>query len=355
MRILIVSDAWLPQTNGVVRTLCATRDELTARGHEVAMITPDLCHSVPCPTYREIRLAIAMPGFVGRRIAAFAPDAIHIATEGPLGLAARRWCLRNRRRFTTAYHTQFPAYVAARTGIKERWIWRYVRWFHRPADRVLTATASIRDELRAHGIGHLAHWGRGVDTAQFHTGHAPHLAMAGLPRPVMLTVGRVAIEKNIDAFLAMDHAGSKVIVGDGPALTQLRNKYGHALFLGKLTGDALAAAYRAADVLVFPSRTDTFGLVMIEAMACGTPVAAFPVTGPRDIVTKASGALDDDLAQAVAKALGCDRACVATEGALHNWAQATDQFLDALVYSVSGKIDRAVSAACYPPSMEQFA
>ncbi|MEQ1687993.1 MAG: glycosyltransferase family 1 protein [Sphingopyxis sp.] len=333
MRILIVSDAWTPQINGVVRTLCATRDALAARGHEVSMITPDRFTSIPCPTYPEIRLALTTHGKVARMIATFAPDAIHIATEGPLGLAARRWCLRNRQRFTTAYHTQFPAYVAARTGLSPALLWRYIRWFHRGADQVLTATGSIRDELRTHGINHLAHWGRGVDASLFLPDHAPHPGMAHLPRPIMLYVGRVAVEKNIGAFLDTAHMGSKVVVGDGPALSSLRATYPDTYFLGPLSGDALASAYCAADVLVFPSRTDTFGLVMIEALACGTPVAAYPVTGPRDIITPASGALDDDLGDAIGKALLCDRGAVADEGAQHNWERATDQFLSALVPS----------------------
>lgn len=331
MRILIASDAWVPQMNGVVRTLCATRDALIARGHNVEMLTPDRFASLPCPTYGEIRLALTTPGKVARMIADFAPDAIHIATEGPLGLWVRRWCLRNRRRFTTAYHTQFPDYVAARTGLSPAILWRYIRWFHRPADHVLTATASIRDELRAHGVDHLAHWGRGVDGALFHPGHAPHPAMAHLPRPIMLYVGRIAVEKNIGAFLDTAHAGSKVVVGDGPARDGLRAAYPGVHFLGALSGDALAAAYCEADVFAFPSRTDTFGLVIIEAMACGTPVAAYPVTGPRDIVTATSGALDDDLGAAIDRALLCNRQAVADEGARHNWARATGQFLNALV------------------------
>lgn len=333
MRILIASDAWIPQMNGVVRTLCATRDALIARGHHVEMLTPDCFSSLPCPTYPEIRLALTTPGKVARMITGFAPDAIHIATEGPLGLWVRRWCVRNSRRFTTAYHTQFPDYVAARTGLAPAFLWRYIRWFHRPADHVLTATASIRDELRAHGIDHLAHWGRGVDGTLFHPSHAPHPALVHLPRPIMLYVGRVAVEKNIGAFLDTAHSGSKIVVGDGPALDGLRSAYGDVHFLGSLSGGALAAAYCGADVFVFPSRTDTFGLVIIEAMACGTPVAAFPVTGPRDIVTAASGALDDDLNVAISLALQCDRGAVATQGADHNWGRATDQFLAALVPS----------------------
>lgn len=331
MRVLIVSDAWEPQVNGVVRTLQAMRRELTAMGHVVAMITPDLYRSLPCPTYPEIRLAMARPRGVGERIADFAPGAVHLATEGPLCLAARRWCLSRGMAFTTAYHTQFPDYVQRRTGIPAAAVWRYIRWFHAPATHVLASTPSIRAELAAHGIDRLKPWGRGVDLSLFRPGLTPHPAMADLPRPIMLSVGRVAVEKNIAAFLATDHPGSKVVVGDGPARAELMARHPDALFLGKLEGEALAAAYAAADVFVFPSRTDTFGLVIIEALACGTPVAAYPVTGPRDIITDACGALDERLDRAIAAALTRDRVAAAQVGAGYSWRASAEQFLAALV------------------------
>jgi len=331
VRVLIVSDAWEPQVNGVVRTLQAMRRELTAMGHDVAMVTPDLYRSLPCPTYPEIRLAMARPRSVGDRIADFAPDAVHLATEGPLCLAARRWCVQREMAFTTAYHTQFPDYVQRRTGIPASAVWRYIRWFHAPAAHVLASTPSIRAELAAHGIDRLRPWGRGVDLSLFRPGLAPHPAMAHLPRPIMLCVGRVAVEKNVGAFLAADHPGSKVVVGDGPARAELMARHPDALFLGKLEGEALAAAYAAADVFVFPSRTDTFGLVIIEALACGTPVAAYPVTGPRDIVTDACGALDDRLDRAIAAALTRDRAATARVGAGYSWRTSAEKFLAALV------------------------
>lgn len=331
MRIMIVSDAWEPQVNGVVRTLQATRATLMAMGHEVAMVTPDLYRSIPCPTYAEIRLAIGGGSqTVGERIAAFAPDAIHLSTEGPLCLAARRWCLRQGMPFTTAYHTQFPAYVAARTGLPARLVWRYIRWFHGPARAVLTSTESIRAELRAQAITHLAPWGRGVDLALFRPDRAAHPAFARLPRPIQLYVGRVAIEKNIDAFLATSVPGTKVIVGDGPARFDLAARHPDVRFLGALTGEELASAYAGADVFVFPSRTDTFGLVLIEAMASGTPVAAYPVTGPRDVVKEGAGVLDDDLDTAIRRALLCDRTDVAQCGRQYSWQAATAQFLAAL-------------------------
>ncbi len=330
MRILIVSDAWEPQVNGVVRTLQAMRRELTLRGHEVMLITPDRFRSLPCPTYPEIRLALPRPGAVAARIEAFAPDAIHLATEGPLCLSARRHCLGAGLAFTTAYHTQFPDYVERRTGIPAAAIWWYIRWFHAPAARVLASTPSIRAELAAHGIERLAPWGRGVDLLLFGPGVAPHPALAGLPRPILLSVGRVAVEKNVGAFLACRHPGTKVVVGDGPARAGLEASHPDALFLGRLEGAALASAYAGADVFVFPSRTDTFGLVIVEALASGTPVAAFPVTGPRDIVTAASGALDEDLDRAIAAALALDRAAAAAHGARYSWAASADEFLAAL-------------------------
>ena len=331
MRVLIVSDAWEPQVNGVVRTLQAMRRELSGRGHEVIMLTPDLFHSLPCPTYPEIRLAMAWPRTIGERIAAIAPDAIHLATEGPLCLAARRYCLNNQLAFTTAYHTQFPDYVERRTGIPASAVWRYIRWFHAPAAAVLASTPSIRDQLASHGIGPLAAWGRGVDLAQFTPSTSPDPVLVDLPRPVMLYVGRVAVEKNIEAFLMGKHPGTRVVVGDGPARADLAQRYPDALFVGKLDGAALASAYAAADVFVFPSRTDTFGLVIIEALASGVPVAAYPVTGPRDLVVSGTGALDDDLDRAIATALTCDRAACARYGAGFTWAASADQFVSALV------------------------
>ena len=331
MRILIVSDAWEPQVNGVVRTLQAMQRELTAMGHHVGFITPDQYRSLPCPTYPEIRLAMAWPSSVGAAIAAFAPDAVHIATEGPLCLAARRFCLTHDLAFTTAYHTQFPDYVERRTGIPASAIWRYIRWFHAPAAKVLASTPSIRAELAQHGIAHLAPWGRGVDLDQFGPHVPPHPAFAGLPGPIMLYVGRVAVEKNIGAFLDCAHPGSKVVVGDGPARADLAATHPETLFLGKLEGAALASAYAGADVFVFPSRTDTFGLVIIEALASGTPVAGYPVTGPRDIVTPTTGGLDEDLDSAIAQALTCRREDAAALGRTYSWRTSAEQFLAALV------------------------
>jgi len=338
MRIAIVTDAWAPQVNGVVRTLEAVIAELRAGGHEVLVVSPSGAPSLPCPTYPEIRLALMTPAAVGRRIVAFGAEAVHIATEGPLGLSARRWCRGRGLPFTTAYHTQFPDYVAARTGADPEWVWRYVRWFHDPAAAVLVSTATIERTLRAHGLSRVRRWGRGVGPA-FRPEGAVNARMAaaraavdagGGGAPVLLHVGRVAVEKNIEAFLAADVAGTKVVVGDGPARAALERRFPDALFLGAQFGDDLAAAYRAADVLVFPSRTDTFGLVMIEALACGTPVAAYPVPGPVDVLTPATGALAERLEDAIARALTLDRATCAAAGAGFTWAASARQFLDAL-------------------------
>lgn len=331
MRIAIVTDAWSPQVNGVVRTLQSVGVELEMMGHQVAFVSPDLFPSVPCPTYPEIRLAFAFAAQVGRVIAAHAPDAIHIATEGPLGLAARRWCLRNGFSFTTAYHTQFPDYVARRSYVPAEWIWRYIRWFHAPAAAVLASTPTVRRSLEAHGIANVRPWGRGVDLALFRPDATPHPALAHLPRPILLYVGRVAVEKNIEAFLALDRPGTKVVVGDGPLLATLRRDHPQVVFLGAQSGDALAGAYAGADVFVFPSRTDTFGLVMIEALACGTPVAAYPVSGPVDVLHARSGVMAEDLGGAVDKALKLDREEAAAYGRSFGWRASAEQFLTALV------------------------
>ena len=328
--IAIVTDAWHPQTNGVVRTLSTTCAVLRGWGHQVTVISPEGYPSIPAPTYPEIRLALTAPGAVGRQLARIAPDAVHIATEGPLGLAARAYCLRRKVPFTTAYHTQFPDYLARRTGLPARMFWPYIRWFHRPAQRIMVATETIRAQLREQGLTRLSHWSRGVDLTCFSPAAPPPPEYAGLQGPILLYVGRIAVEKNIEAFLACPYPGTKVVVGDGPARAALEAKFPDARFLGKKSGEALAGCYAGADVFVFPSRTDTFGLVMIEALACGTPVAAFPVAGPLDIVTDAVGAMSDTLTRAIDAARYCDRAACAEYGASFSWEAATQQFLSGL-------------------------
>ena len=338
MRIALVSDAWAPQVNGVVRTLQTTAGELGRRGHMVEAVTPDAFRTVPCPSYPEIRLAIGCAREMGRRLTNIGPDAVHIATEGPLGWAARRWCLGQGRPFTTSFHTRFPDYVALRTGLPPRWFWPVIRRFHAPATRVMVATRSLADELGRERVGPTHLWSRGVDLGLFRP-DAPRLTMmAGLPRPIQLYVGRVAVEKNLEAFLACPVRGSQVVVGDGPARSDLARRYPQARFLGALHGPALASAYASADVFVFPSLTDTFGLVMVEALAAGIPVAAFPVQGPLDVLGRDGtgrngvrvGSVDQDLGQAVLQALSVSRAACAAEARAYSWAACTDQFLAGL-------------------------
>jgi glycosyltransferase involved in cell wall biosynthesis len=336
MKIAIVTDAWTPQVNGVVRTLRAVTDRLRALGHEVLVISPDQYASIPCPSYPEIRLALTTRHGVGARLDDFAADAVHIATEGPLGIAARRFCVNHGYLFTTAYHTQFPDYLARRTGLPAAMFWPFIRWFHAPASAILVSTETVRRQLRVQGLGQVAHWGRGVDLGCFGPAAVPPALYADLPRPIQLYVGRVAVEKNIEAFLSNDHPGAKVVVGDGPAREALARAYPHAHFVGAQSGETLAGYYAGADVFVFPSRTDTFGLVMIEAMACGTPVAAYPVSGPLDVLTPQSGAMDESLERAIAAALRLDRAECSAAGRSFTWDASTRQFIAALVPITGG-------------------
>ncbi len=309
MKIVIVTDAWTPQVNGVVRTLKQTRKCLEQLGHEVHFITPELFKTIPCPSYPSIPLAL----FPGRKVAQLLNEhhanAVHIATEGPLGMAARRWCLRNKFQFTTSYHTQFPEYVRLRAPIPLSWTYAWLRRFHGKAVHTLVPTESQRQRLLERGFDNVEVWGRGVDTDIF-TPNTPQ--PLDLPRPIMLNMGRVAVEKNIQAFLDLNLPGSKVVVGDGPDLEQLRQDYPEVMFTGAKFGRELASYVAAADVFVFPSRTDTFGLVLLEAMACGVPVAAYPVTGPADVVKDSvTGSLSENLEEAVKKALVLDsQACI---------------------------------------------
>lgn len=344
-KIALITDAWLPQVNGVVRTLQKMVAIMQAIGKDVLIITPQEYPSIACPSYPEIRLALTLGRKMTRKIDDFQPDAIHIATEGPLGLAARRYCLDRDLAFTTAYHTQFPDYIAHRTGLPAKLFWPYVRWFHEPSSHIMTATDSIRRELRQNGLTHLAHWGRGVDLEQF-TPHAPPPAFFDdLPRPIQLYVGRVAVEKNITAFLENGHQGSKIVVGNGPAFEQLQKSYPDAHFMGVKKGAELAGYYAGADVFVFPSKTDTFGLVMIEALACGTPVAAYPVTGPVDILTEKTGVMADDLAEAIAGALLRDPAdCIAHAGHFH-WDKSYRQFIGNLTMTASPSLSLSLHHA----------
>jgi len=328
LRILIVSDAWHPQVNGVVRTLETVAGELRVMGHEVGFITPDRFRTIPCPTYPEIRLAL----FPGRRLARmirdFAPGAIHIATEGPLGIAARRYCLKHGIPFTTSFHTRFPDYLAARFGLPASWFYAWLRRFHGAAARTLVATPNLRDEMASRGFVKLALWGRGVDLMLFRPQPKEFL---DLPRPVFLYVGRVAVEKNLPAFLSLDLPGSKIVVGGGPGLGAMRRRHPETLFVGPKEGDELARYYAAADVFVFPSRTDTFGNVILESLASGVPVAAFPVTGPRDVIGDSLvGVLDEDLRSAALRALAIPGPACRTFAQRHSWRASAEQFLAAM-------------------------
>ncbi len=324
MRIMIVTDAWFPQTNGVVSTLAQTAAWLGRFGHEVRIINPRDFHSVACPTYPEIRLSLFPRGKVSSSILAFAPHAVHIATEGPLGLCARRFCLSRGMRFTTSYHTQFPQYLRARFPIPLGLSYRALRWFHGAAVRCMVSTASVRSDLAAHGFGNLATWRRGVDTEVFKPYPKDLLT---LPRPVAAYVGRVAVEKNIDAFLKMEWPGSKIVIGDGPERARLEAEFPGAHFLGYRFGEDLARHVAAADVMVFPSRTDTFGLVNLEAMACGVPVAAYPVTGPIDVIEDGvTGALDPDLSAAARRALSIDPQACRDHALKSGWEVCSRQF-----------------------------
>ncbi len=330
MKIALITDAWFPQVNGVVRTLDSIVTLARKWGHEVLVISPDQYRSIACPTYPEIRLAMVRPRMIGERLREFAPDAIHLATEGPLGVAARIWCRRHNLPFTTAYHTQFPEYVARRTGLSPRLIWPYIRWFHGPSRAIMASTRSVQEQLKSQRLPQVHHWGRGVDMEQFSDALAPPDEYQSLPRPIQLYVGRVAVEKNIAAFLESEHPGSKVVVGDGPALDALKEQFPHAHFLGRKQGQALARCYAGADVFVFPSKTDTFGLVIIEALACGTPVAAYPVTGPKDILTHDTGAMEEDLSVATARALDCRPAACIALAQEYSWDTSARQFLAGL-------------------------
>ena len=341
MRLAIATDAWAPQVNGVVRTLNETIRRLKGRGHEVEVISPDRFTTIACPGYPEIRLALA-PRFRLRKVlGAFKPDLVHISTEGPIGWSARAWCLKHRVPFTTAFHTRFPEYVAARTNLSPDLIWPIMRRFHKGSRVVLTATQSLRDELESRGIHPTRLWSRGIDHDIFHLQQGKHPALQDIVKPILLSVGRVAVEKNLEAFLDADVPGTKVVVGDGPARAMLEAQYPEAIFLGTRQGAELASIYASADVFVFPSKTDTFGLVILEALACGTPVAGYPVQGPLDIIgaeglgpnrelKRPIGSLNEDLSQAIQDALRLDRADAAHYGATFCWDACTGQFLNGI-------------------------
>jgi glycosyltransferase involved in cell wall biosynthesis len=325
MRILIATDAWQPQVNGVVRTLTSLARSAAALGAEVRFLTPEGFPSVAVPTYPGLRVALTNRREIARRIEEAAPDAVHIATEGPIGWAVRAYCLRRSLAFTTSYTTRFPEYISARVPIPTSWSYAVVRRFHAPAHATMVATPSLGSELTARGFANICSWTRGVDTDLFTPARRIEL---DLPRPIFISVGRVAVEKNLEAFLGLDLPGSKVVIGRGPQKEKLQRKYPEAIFLGEKTNGELVAHVAAADVFVFPSLTDTFGVVQLEALACGTPVAAFPVTGPLDVIADHPvGALDTDLRAACMRALTMSRAACRDFALAYSWENCARQFI----------------------------
>ena len=323
--LLIVTDAWYPQVNGVVRSVDKIAGELRALGITVELITPADFRTIPMPGYGEIGLSLTTRGPVIRRIEAIRPDAIHIATEGPLGLIARNYCVKHKLPFSTAYHTQFPEYLRARVPFPLRLSYWLIRWFHRPATACLVGTPYLKAMLVEHGFSNVEVWTKGVDTKQFSPDKRTALPY---PKPVFLYVGRVSVEKNIEAFLKLDLPGTKLVVGDGPSFAHLKQKYPAAVFLGALHNGELSGCYASADVFVFPSRTDTFGLVLLESLASGVPVAAYPVTGPIDVIGDAPvGVLDNDLRAAALKALDLPRDGCRAYAEGYSWAASAEQFL----------------------------
>lgn len=330
MRIAIATDAWAPQTNGVVTTLKATIDHITKLGHEVRVISPQGMLSIPAPSYPEIRLALWPGPHILREMRAFRPHAIHIATEGPLGLAVWRYCRHRRVPFTTSYHTRYPEYLRARWPIPVEVSYAWLRRFHGAAARTFVSSGSLNQQLSERGFKHLHLWRRGVDLQRFHP-RPPHAELATLPRPIMAYCGRLAVEKNIDAFLNLKIEGTKLVIGDGPQRADLAARHPGVKFVGYRHGAELATMVGSADVLVFPSLTDTFGLAMIEALACGVPVAAFPVPGPIDVIEQGvTGVLHEDLSVAVRSALQLDRNVCAQRATAFTWDAATAQFLAGL-------------------------
>lgn len=334
MRIMLVTDAWEPQVNGVVRTLSRVIEECQAMGHEFEIVSPaDGFKTVPLPTYSEIRLAIGAKREIQRRFEDFEPEAVHIATEGTLGLAAREICLRQKFPYTTSYHTRFPEYVSARFPVPTSWGYSFMRWFHKYSGKVMVATPSMREELEAHRFKNVVAWSRGVDTELFHPSRrsedqGPY---AGMEKPIFLNVGRVAVEKNIEAFVELDLPGTMVVVGDGPQREELEKKYPHVHFAGAKFGEELATYFANADVFVFPSLTDTFGLVILEAMATGTPVAGYPAPGPKDIIPGSNaGAVDEDLKTATLACLELNRETCRTYAEGYSWTACAEAFVNNL-------------------------
>jgi len=341
MRILVATDAWHPQISGVVRTLESLAKAVRGLGSSIDFLTPEGFASLPLPTYPGLRCALPRPGAVARRIALARPDAIHIATEGPIGFLVRRHCLKQALPFTTSFTTRFPEYIAARVPLPVDWSYAALRRFHAAAVATMVSTPSLAAELTARGFQRLRMWSRGVDNQLFRPDRARHL---DLPRPIFMSVGRIAPEKNLEAFLSLPLPGSKVVIGEGPQEAELRARFPQAHFLGSMAGEGLAAHMAAADVFVFPSRTDTFGIVQLEALSCGVPVAAYPVTGPVDVIGQSpAGVLDDDLRQACLRALELPRAACRAHALKFSWEASAAQFLSHL---------RQIAADVFAPAAE---
>jgi glycosyltransferase involved in cell wall biosynthesis len=342
MRVLVATDAWHPQVNGVVRTLTSLARSARSLGVDIEFLSPEGFWSVPVPTYPSLRLALPRPGAVARAIAAHEPDAIHIATEGSIGLMTRACCLKRGLSFTTSYTTQFPEYISARWAVPEAWTYAALRRFHAPASVTMVSTPSLAAALSQRGFQHLGRWTRGVDTDLFKPERAIDL---NLPRPIFLTAGRVAIEKNLPAFLSLDLPGTKVVVGDGPQEAELRRAFPKAHFVGLKHGTELASFIAAADVFVFPSRTDTFGVAQLEALACGVPVAAFPVMGPKDVIgAHPVGVLNEDLRLACLQALTLSRDACRAFALACSWENSARQFISHLTPIAVGRSRGPVGA-----------
>ena len=325
MKVLVATDAWRPQINGVVRTLNALARAAAKLGVTIEFLSPDGFPSFPVPTYPGLRLALPSPRQIAERIEEISPDAIHLATEGPIGFAVRSYCRKRGRPFTTSYTTRFPEYISARLPIPASWIYSVLRWFHSGASVTMVATPSLTNELKERGFNNLGMWTRGVDVDLFRPDRAVEL---GFPRPIFMTVGRVAVEKNLEAFLSLDLPGTKVIIGTGPQEQSLKRDFPEAKFLGMLDNGILASHVASADVFVFPSLTDTFGIVQLEALASGVPIAAFPVTGPKDVVAdNPIGVLNEDLAAACMQALMLSRKACRDFALGYSWENSARQFI----------------------------
>ena len=342
MRVLIATDAWHPQVNGVVRTLTSLAKAAAKLGVTVEFLSPEGFTTVPVPTYPGLRLALPGRREIARRIERFDPDAIHIATEGPIGYRVRAYCLKHGHAFTTSYTTRFPEYIAARFPLPESWSYAALRRFHAAAAVTMISTPSLMKELAGRGFTNLGMWTRGVDTDLFNPAHAIDL---GFPRPIFVSVGRVAIEKNLDAFLSLDLPGTKVVIGHGPQEAELRRRFPEAKFLGLLEDRNLAAHVAAADVFAFPSLTDTFGVVQLEALACGVPIAAYPVTGPKDVVgDHPVGVLHEDLREACLGALKISKDACRSFALTRSWENSARQFIGHLKHVAIGKPRTALTA-----------